>query len=181
MVTREEYEQMKAFARIDGAVLGILWVISFACFIGQFSVPELGFVSMAVGVGSLVMVPFRLRRFRDSVLGGTLSFTRGVGYCMFVFFYASLLMAAAQFVYFQFLDHGFLLSQYAKMASSPEFKAMLQVYGVRNEEMKMMIDNLGALRPIDIALQFLTINIFLGLFISLPSAVMMMRSPRRKH
>lgn len=45
MATREEYEQLKAFARIDGALVGALWIVSFACFIGGFAVPTLGVAS----------------------------------------------------------------------------------------------------------------------------------------
>lgn len=178
MVTRKEYEQLKAFARVDGAIIGVLWILSFACFIGEFSNPVLGIAALAVGVGSLVFAALRLRRFRDFVLEGFISFRRGYVYCLFIFFYASLLMAAAQFVYFQFLDHGFMISKYAEVMTTPEFKAMLQVYGVKTGEMKMFIDNLGALRPIDIALQFLTTDIILGAVTGLPLAAMMARKPR---
>lgn len=180
MVTRENYEQLKAFARIDGAMLGLMWILSFACFIGQFYVPMAGLAAVAVGVGSLVFSGLRLRRFRDNVLDGVMSFGRGYAYSISVFFYAALIMAAGQFLYFQFLDHGFLVTRYSAMASTPEFQALLQVYGVRNEEMRMAVENIGALRPIDIAMQFLTTNLILGVFISLPMAVMMMRKPRRK-
>ena len=41
MTTREEYEQLRAFARIDGAIVGGLWTVSFAFFIGEFSYPVL--------------------------------------------------------------------------------------------------------------------------------------------
>lgn len=180
MVTREDYEQLKAYARIDGALLGAMWILSFACFIGQFYNPLLGFASLAVGVGSLVLAVLRLRRFRDFVRGGSISFRRGYAYGVSVFFYAALLMAAAQLVYFQFMDHGFLSAQYEAMAVTPEFKAMLQFYGFRDDEMRMLIENLNALRPVDIALQFFTTNIILGAVISLPMAAMMKREPRHR-
>lgn len=179
MITREEYEQLKAFARIDGAVLGGLWILSFVCFIGEFIEPMLGLAATAIGIGSLVFVGLRLRHFRDDVRNGVLTFGRGFLFCMYIFFYASLLMAAAQFAYFQFIDHGFLLEQYSKMISTPEFQALLKTSSLRTDDIKFAIDNIGALRPVDIALQFFTMNLFLGLFISLPMAVMMMRKPRQ--
>ena len=180
MITRNDYEQLKGFAGIDGAMLGVLWIVSFACFIGEFYNAIFGFASLAIGVGSLVFVVMRLRRFRDVVRDGEMSFRRGYAYCIYVFFYAALLMAAAQFVYFRFIDHGFMLEQYSKVMSQPEFKTMLQVYGVRADEMQLAMDNLAALKPIEIALQFLTTNIILGVIISLPIAVMMKRAPRFK-
>lgn len=181
MITRDDFEQLKAFARIDGAVLGALWLLSFACFIGEFYAPVLGLAAVAVGIGSLVFAALRLRRFRDTVLDGRMSFRRGYAYWLLVFFYAALVMALGQFVYFQFLDHGFMAASYAEVMSSPEFKAMLQLYGVRDSEMQLLIDNLNALRPIDIALQFFTSNLILGAAIGLPMAVMMARRKGRKH
>lgn len=180
MATREEYEQLKAFARIDGAIVGCLWILSFAFFIGEFYNPLLGFVSLAVGVFSLVFAAMRLRRFRDNVLEGVISFRRAMLYSMLTYFYAALLMAAAQFVYFQFIDHGFMLSQYAEITNTDEFKTLLNAYGVKPEEMQLAIDNISALRPIDIAMQFLTTNIILGLVMSLPIATMLKSKYKRR-
>lgn len=180
MVTRKDYERLKAFARIDGALLGALWVLSFACFIGEFYDPLLGVAAMLVGVWSLVFAALRLRRYRDNVLGGYMSFRRGYAYSMFVYFYATLIMAAGQFIYFQFLDHGFLASKYQEMISMPEFGTMLQLYGMKDSDMKLIMQNMSALRPIDNALQYLTFNIILGVVMSLPAALIMKREPLRK-
>ena len=142
--------------------------------------PLLGFASFLVGAYSLVFASMRLRRYRDTALGGVISFRRALLFSMLIYFYAALLMAAAQFVYFQFIDHGFMLSQYAEITGTPEFKTMLSAYGMRPEDMKLAMDNLAALRPIDIALQFLSTNIILGLIVSLPIAAMMKSRYKRK-
>lgn len=180
MATREEYEQLKAFARIDGATVGGLWILSFAFFIGEFYNPLFGFVSLIVGTASIVVATLRLRKFRDNVLDGIISFRRALLYSMLTYFYAALLMAAAQFVYFQFIDQGFLMSQYATMTETPEFKTMLTAYGMKPEDMKVAMENIAALRPIDIALQFLTMNIILGFMVSLPIAAMLKSSYKRR-
>ena len=180
MATREDYEQLKAFARIDGALTGGLWILSFAFFIGEFYNPMFAFVSLIIGVCSLVFVSMRLKRFRDNVLDGVISFRRALAYCMFVYFYAALLMAAAQFIYFQFIDNGFMLSQYEAMTKTYEFRTLLNAYGIRQEEMQLAMDNLAALRPVDIALQFFTTNIIIGFLVSLPIAVMMKSKYKRR-
>ncbi len=179
MSIRDDYEQLKAYTRTDGAIVGGLWVLSFAFFIGEFYNPLFGFAMMFVGVFSLVFAAMRLKRYRDNVAGGAITFGRALLYSMLVYFYAALLMAAGQFVYFQFIDGGFLVSQYAEMVASVEYKAMLSAYGATTDDMQVLIDNLAALRPIDIALQFFTANIILGFFVSLPIAVMMKRTVRR--
>lgn len=180
MATREEYEQLKEYARRDGAIVGVLWILSFTLFIGEFYNPLLGFASFLVGAYSLVFASMRLRRYRDTALGGVISFRRALLFSMLIYFYAALLMAAAQFVYFQFIDHGFMLSQYAEITSTPEFKTMLSAYGMKPDDMKLAMDNLAALRPIDIALQFLSTNIILGLVVSLPIAAMMKSRYKRR-
>ena len=96
MTIREEYEQLKSYARFDGAVVGGLWILSFAFFIGEFYNPLFSFASLIVGVSSLVVAALRLKRFRDNVLEGVISFSRALLYSMLVYFYAALLMAAAQ-------------------------------------------------------------------------------------
>lgn len=179
MAKREEYIQLKAFARIDGAVVGGLWILSFACFIGGYYNPLLSMVSLAVGIASIVIEVMRLRRFRDNVGGGVISFSRAWGYGMLTFFYASLLMAIAQFAYFQLLDGGFLIGHYIEMAGTPEFKTMMQAYGMTPADVRAAIDMLAKLRPIDIAFQFMSINIIMGIIISLPVAAMVKSDIKR--
>lgn len=170
MITKEEYTQLKAFARVDGLVVGILWIVSFAFFIGGYYNPLMSPVSLAFGVVSIVVAVVRLRRFRDNVLGGIISFRRAWGYGMLVFFYAALLMAISQFAYFQLLDGGFLLNQYVKMSTTPEFKSMMQGYGMTPSDMRLAFDTLAKMRPIDIAIQFLSMNIIIGIIISMIAA-----------
>lgn len=179
MATREEIEQLKAYARIDGAVVGLLWALSFACFIGQFGEPMLGFGSLALGAVGVVVAAVRLRNYRDGVLGGVISFRRAFFYSALTYFYASLIMALAQFGYFALIDNGFLFSRYSEIMNTPEFRQLLEMaYGMKPSDMAVVMDNLARLRPIDIALEFLTFDIILGVIISLPTAMVMKRIVR---
>lgn len=181
MATREEREQLTAFARIDGAIVGLMWTLSFACFIGQFGAPLLGLCSMALGFASVVVATVRLRNFRDGVLGGTISFGRAFAYSMLTYFYASLIMALAQLAYFALIDDGFLFSRYTAIMNTPEYRQALELaYGMKPTDMAVVMDNLARLRPIDIALQFLSVDIILGLIISLPTAMVMKRGKGQK-
>lgn len=180
MTTREEYEHIKAYARIDGAIMGGLWILSFICFIAQFYMPLLNMASMIIGVVSIIVTAMRLKNFRDNILDGVISYWKAYGYSMLTYFYAALLMAAAQYIYFQFIDNGFLISQYTAMTSSPEFKSMMTLYGIKAEEMKLTMDTIASLRPIDVALQFFSTNIILGLVISWPIAALIKSKYKRK-
>ena len=45
-MTPEEYKQLKAFARQDGALLSLLWIGAMACYIQGLSSPILGMIAM---------------------------------------------------------------------------------------------------------------------------------------
>ena len=126
-----------------------------------------------MGAYSLVHAAMKLRKFRDDVLGGKISFRRAYGYSILTYLYAALLFAVAQYLYFQFLDNGFLVSQYSLQASSPQMQEMMKLYGLTEQEIHFMLENIAALRPIDIALQFFSTNLMLGVFVSLPVALVM--------
>jgi len=179
MATYQELEQVQAFARIDGAILALLWTFSFVFFIGNFYNPMMGLLFFAIGAFSLVYAALRLRKFRDNILDGYISFRRAYAYSIITYLNASLLFALVQYAYFQFLDKGFLITQYSQIATDPDFISMMQVYGLNSTDLKIAMDNLAALRPIEIALQFFTTNVMMGVFISLPVAMIMKKSPNR--
>lgn len=182
MTFAEKYSQLQAYARIDGAILGLLWIASFACFVGQFTYPICGLLWMASLVGTPIWVGFRTARFRDRVLEGVISFRRAYGYSMFTLFYASLILAIGQFVYFQFLDHGFIISQYNQMFTDPGVKDILKGYGVTSNVIKEAIDTFQEMRPIDLTLELLYSNITVIVLLCLPIALICKRSlPRNPY
>lgn len=167
-----EFIQLKAFARQDGTILGVIWIVSFACFIGEFSNPLLGMVALILAVISPFFVAMRLRKFRDHIRDGNISFRRALAYGILMFFYASLLFAIAQYVYFRYFDHGFLVGQYNSMFSTPEAKNMMKAMQA-GEQIKNGINLLASLRPIEIVFEFLSMNISIGILLSVPIAALM--------
>ena len=178
-MTAPEYIQLKAFARIDGAKLACLWVVSFACYVGGLSRPSLTLVSLVLAVLTPFVSARMLRHFRDDALEGAISLGRGWGYVVFLFLYASLLFAAAQFVYFAYLDKGFFAGALSQLLTSPENAAALSQAGLAS----MMTEALGALatmRPIDLVLNILTTNLLIGCIVGLPVALAMKRDRVQK-
>lgn len=164
---------MKAFARIDGALLGLIWVISFACFIGNFHNPMWGLAWFGLIFITPFFVGFRIDKFRRNVLDGAISFRRALGYSMFTFIYSSLILAIAQYIYFQFMDNGFVSGQYISLFSNPQYKALFKASGITGKEMSAALDMLTNFRPIDFAVQGLFSNIAVGFLLSLPIALVM--------
>ena len=92
-----------------------------------------------------------------------------------VFFYGGVLFALAQYLYFAFMDNGYLLSQFSKMVTSEEAQQMLKQYGM-TEMMTESLKELANIRPIDYALNMLTINITLGFVLGVPISLIMQRT-----
>lgn len=174
-MTPAEYVQLKAFARVDGALLSILWIGSFAFYVIGITNPVYAMAALLL----MVMTPFyvgrRLRRFRDEDRQGVISFSRGWAYSILVFFYAAILLALAQYIYFAYMDNGYLLAKFNSLMSSPDYQQLMSQYRLQqamDESMKKMSE----LRPIDYALNVLTVNISLGIVLGLPIAALMRRN-----
>ena len=174
-MTAPEYVQLKAFARQDGVLLALLWVSSFLLYI-------MGLSNQMLGLGAIILMlytPFfvsgRLAKFRDYGREGLISFRRGYAYTVLVFFYGGVLFAVAQYLYFAFMDQGFLLSQFSRMMNTDEARQMLQQYGM-TEMMDESLQQMAATRPIDYALNMLTINISLGFILGIPISLLKQRT-----
>lgn len=178
-MTPEEYVQLKAFARQDGALLSLLWIGAFICYVQGLTSPLMGMAALVLLVVSPFYAANRLRHFRDEARGGIISFLRAYGYTVLMFFYAGLLLAAVLFVYFAFIDNGYLLGKFGEMIHSPEGSKALSVYGMK-EQIEQGLRDLADMRPIDFALNMLTVNITTGFFLGLPIAALMQRQEKVK-
>ena len=174
-MTAEEYVQLKAFARIDGAWVAGLWTVSFAFYILGITQPPMMIMGMVAAVLSPFYAAVRLGKFRDRVRDGVISFGRAYLYSAHTFFCAALLFAAAQFAYFQFLDNGFLADRVAEVLGDPQTRQVIRAYGM-DQAVSNTLQAIRSLRPIDYALNYLTTNIIIGLLLSLPVAAVTKRS-----
>ena len=165
-MTAPEYIQLKAYARQDGFFLALLWIASFACYIMGISNGMLGMAAVMLAV----MTPFFVAGGRE----GVISFRRSYAYTVFVFFYGAVLLAVAQFIYFAYLDNGYLLSTYSKIVSSTEGRELIQQYGM-TQAVNDSLAEMASLRPIDFALNILTVNIIVGFILGFPIGLVMQR------
>lgn len=173
-MTPAEYIQLKAFARIDGLFVAVLWVMSFACYIIGLSSSMWAMAAMLLAMSTPFFVANRLRLFRDGARDGIISLKRGWAFVVLVFFYGGLLFAIAQYAYFAFMDKGYLLNSLQQLMESPEASQMMAQQGMTDMVNEAMAQ-LQSMRPIDISLNMLTTNILLGFVLGLPIAAVMRR------
>ncbi|WP_028904382.1 DUF4199 domain-containing protein [Prevotella sp. P6B4] len=173
-MTAPEYIQLKAYARQDGFFLAILWIVSFASYIIGLSNQLLAMASLLMVVSTPFFVANRLRKFRDEGREGVISFGRSYAYTIFVFFYGAILLAVAQYLYFAYLDDGYLVNSFSKMMTSEEGRTMLEQYGM-TKVIDESLTEMATTRPIDYALNVLTINILLGFIFGVPIGLIMQK------
>lgn len=179
MISTLEYIQLKAFARQEGTVLGLIWLVSFACYLGNFYNSLLGLIAIGLALFTPFFVAIRLKKFKEKSISGALSFRRALAFCMLCFFYASLLFALLQYIYFAFIDKGFLVQQYNIMFSTPEAKQLMSIYKIKNE-VESGVSTFGQLSPIEKSLNFLSMNITAGILMSFPIAALMKSTIQNK-
>ena len=178
-MTALEYIQLKAYARQDGFFLALLWIASFVFYIMGLTNQMLGMAAIMLAVATPFFVAGRLRRFRDEGREGVISFRRGYAYTILVFFYGAVLLAVAQFLYFAYFDNGYLPSSFSKIVSSSEGQALLKEYGM-TKMMNESLTEMSSVRPIDYALNILTVNIMVGFVLGVPIGLAMYRTTRKE-
>ena len=174
-MTAPEYVQLKAYARQDGFFLALLWTASFACYILGVTNHIMEMLALGLAITTPFFVVGRLRKFRDEGREGLISFGRSYAYTIFVFFYGAVLLAVVQFLYFAYMDNGYLLSNFSKMLSTEEGRALVTQYGM-TQMVEEGLAEMASIRPIDYALNILTMNIMIGFVLGIPIGLVMQRS-----
>ena len=178
MITIEEYKQLKAFARLDGAILGGIMSGTFFAFIASRSNMswQLAYVLGIIAVP--VFVAMRVRNYRDNIVRKRVSFRRAAAYSMHCFGYSSLILAIVMYVYFQYFDHGMMLANLRNYFAMPEMQEAMKIYGVDKSVFDDQLTVMSSLRPIDVAFSMISNTLFAGLGCSLLVAVISRRTPK---
>ena len=164
--------QLQRFAMYFGTYMGAYWGLKFIAFPLSFTVP---FMSMAYFVLTLA-VPFLgyyyTKSYRNKACGGYLSFGNAVLFVLLMYMFASLLAAVVHFVYFEFIDQGYVLDQYTLSIHN-----LMETPGVAfdREVIENMLQELGRLSSTEITMQILSVDMTAGAFLSIPTALFVAR------
>ena len=53
------------------------------------------------------------------------------------------------------------MQHYTAFMKTPEFLEAMKIYGLKQEDISIVMQNIGAMRPIDNALQYFTTNVLM--------------------
>lgn len=171
--------QITNHAMTYGTHMGIYWIAKFMLIPFIFSVPftSLLFMGLTIGVpflGYHFVQQYRRRQCPD----GQLSFTGAWTFCMLMYFFASLLTSIAHYIFFRYIDQGELLSTYTTILDDlANANATLATSLNAN---KQALDQIRSMTPIELTIQLLLNNLFYGMLMALPTALMTTISGRKE-
>lgn len=93
---------------------------------------------------------------------------------VFMYMFAALLAAVAHYIYFRFIDHGYVINTCETMVDTlaqsnmPGMDSYIATYQEALETARL-------LSPIDITLQMISSNVFWGSILAFPTALFVMR------
>lgn len=176
MINVQKLIQTRAFARQDGAILGLVWIASFVCTMQGVKPGHeiLGLLANLLTISTPFVVAKRLKSFRDYALDGFISFRRGMFYCIQTFFNATLLLTVVQYLWFSFMDMGPFMS----LLQNNFETTLQQVYQFSAQEAKSAIDAILMMKPLAWASMFMITDLIVGAVLSPIIAALMARKAR---
>lgn len=159
-----------------GTYMGIYWILKFVLFPLGFHIPFFSLLFVILTLSVPFVGYYYARIYRDKVCGGGIRFSHAMLFTAFMYMFASLLVAVAHYVYFQFIDHGFVVDSYTRLwdellTTSP---ALIE----NKEVIKETIDAARSLTSINITMQILSWDVFWGSILAFPTALMVMKKPQ---
>lgn len=101
---------MQRYAMLFGTYMGGFWILKFILFPVGLSVPFLLFLFMGLTLCVPFMGYYYARMYRNQVCGGGISFLHAWIFTVFMYMFAALLAAVAHYIYFRFIDHGYVIN-----------------------------------------------------------------------
>jgi hypothetical protein len=164
------------YARRAGTVMGIFWISKFILLPLGFEIPFLHLIFMFLTLAVPVVGYQLVKKYRDNILGGVIKFSHAFTYTMGIFLFASLLTTMAHFIYFRFIDKGYIISKIETIINEV-LTAVPTGKSNYFTEMNKTIEIVGSLSPIEITLQMMGNNLFYGTIYAIIIALFVKKSP----
>lgn len=166
------------YAMYFGAYMGIFWVLKFILFPLALSVPFL----LVLFIILTLIVPFLGyyygTLYRDRGCDGGITFSQSFMFFFLMYAYASLIAAMAHYVYFEFIDNGFIAESYKKLIETAATQPNIPVEQIELARAEM--SRFSETSSIQITLQVLNIDIMLCAIVGALSSFFLMREKKEQ-
>lgn len=168
-------------AMMYGTWMGIYWMLKFMLVPLMFTVPLASLLFLGLTAAVPFVGYFFVRHFRERYcLEGRIAFVQAWMFTLLMYAFAALLASVVHYVYFAYVDGGALLGTYVEQLDllgqlQPELAEAVAEY-------KKAAELLVAMSPIDLTVQMIVNNLFYGMILALPTALVasMWRRKREK-
>ena len=177
---REKAALLRQKSMSMGTVLGVFYIVKFCLFpLGLKS----GFAGLLF-IALTLMVPFlvyrMVQRFCRVALPENVPFLTSWTFTLRIFFFASLLVAVAHYVYFAFIDGGALVQAYTESLNMLKETTMEGVtsqlaWQDQLDLFEKTFASVAALTPIQLVMELFVNNLFWGSIAALFIALLTMR------
>lgn len=172
----ETRKYLNQYAMRLGTYMGVFWILKFCLIPLGMTRPFL----MLLFIGLTLCVPFMgfyyVRLYRDRVLGGNISFGHALLFSFIMYIYASLLVGAAHYVYFAFIDQGYLIDIYTQTLDRLEAAPQVLPTESYIPQLREALEVVAGLSPISLTMQLMSNNNFYGMILSVISAALLRRN-----
>ena len=157
--------------------MGIFWIVKFTFLPLGFTIPLLQMLFVLLTCFVPVLGYIYARKFRNIGCEGAVGFRKAFAFTFFMYMFASILTAAGHYIYFRFIDGGYLADMYLeqinalKSATAGELAASI-------DQLVTAFDTISSLSPLELTFQLMSQNVFYGIVLSLPTALFVMRKKK---
>lgn len=173
----ESRSYLQKYAMHFGTYMGAYWILKFILFPLGLTIPFLLFLFFGLTLGVPFMGYYYARTYRNKVCGGTIRFLQAWVFIVFMYMFAALLTAVAHYIYFRFIDHGFIIDTYLNMLNGVTKSDVPGMEGYISQ-LREALGTVNTLTPIDITMQLMSQNVFYGSILAVPTALFVMRKPK---
>ncbi len=157
-----------------GTLMGIFWILKFILIPLGFTMPFLQLLFILLTLFVPILGYIYARRYRERYNEGTISFGRAYTFTLFLYVFASILTAAAHYIYFRFIDNGFLFTTYREQMEAVRQSVQGDMATILDQSMQTL-NLLASFSPSEMTLNLLSNNVFYGIILALPTALLVMK------
>lgn len=165
---------LQEYAMRFGTMMGIYWIIKFVFLPMGFKIPFLHLLFILLTLFVPVLGYIYTRNYRIKHCGNEITFPRAFSFTLFMYMFASLLTAAAHYIYFRYFDQGFIFDTYRTQLESVR-SVGIQGMSDAIDQLVQTIDAIAALTPLQLTVQLISQNIFYCSILALLTALLVMR------
>lgn len=161
-----------------GTKMGLLWAFKFILFPLGFRIPFLQLIFIVLTLGVPILGYVFVKKFRDRQCGGEISFARALLFTTFMFMYASLFVAVIHYIYYQYLDNGFIFNACKEILEQIKADATPEMLASLNPAIEQFNSAVEFITPLQMTFEMMSQNIMFGMLMAIPIALLVMRKKK---